>query len=191
MVMSSECEGGAASPGLAREREGRERVTDREKELAGEASQAFTKGDYTGCLTALEKLEVGGEAFNSNNCVWPDPATYGLCARPQQDRDSVPGCGRAAGGAVRGGAAAGGAGQVGRCFSGWILEFHPERVWKFFNLVVHLLNSFLVVSYCVRTLGLNLAGPRCEDDVEGSVLVYNLAVAKFQQRHMLQVRQEV
>ena len=38
-----------------------------------------------------------------------------------------------------------------------------------------------------KTVGLNLAGPRCEDEVEGSVLVYNLAVAKFQQRHMLQV----
>ena len=41
-----------------------------------------------------------------------------------------------------------------------------------------------------KTVGLNLAGPRCEDEVEGSVLVYNLAVAKFQQRHMLQVSRQ-
>jgi hypothetical protein len=39
-----------------------------------------------------------------------------------------------------------------------------------------------------KTIGLNLAGPRCEDELDGSVLVYNLAVAKFQQRNMLQVR---
>ena len=40
-----------------------------------------------------------------------------------------------------------------------------------------------------KTLGLNLTSPRTDDDVEGSVLVYNLAVAKFQQRHMLQAFQ--
>lgn len=40
-----------------------------------------------------------------------------------------------------------------------------------------------------KTLGLSLSGPRGEEDVEGSVLVYNLAVAKFQQRHMLQAFQ--
>jgi hypothetical protein len=56
MVMSEEGEvlaAGRASPGLARER-----VSDREKELAGDASGAFTKGDYAGCLNSLEKLEV-------------------------------------------------------------------------------------------------------------------------------------
>lgn len=40
-----------------------------------------------------------------------------------------------------------------------------------------------------KTLGLSLSGPRGEEDVEGAVLVYNLAVAKFQQRHMLQAFQ--
>jgi hypothetical protein len=60
MVMSEEGEVAAAgrvSPGL-----GRERVSDREKELAGDASGAFTKGDYSGCLNSLEKLEVRGPA---------------------------------------------------------------------------------------------------------------------------------
>ena len=63
MVMSQEVPpspaGGKASPGLPRDRDScRERVSDREKELAAEASGAFTKGDYTGCLNSLEKLEV-------------------------------------------------------------------------------------------------------------------------------------
>ena len=63
MVMSQDlCDpaaGGKASPALPRDRDTcRERVSDREKELAAEASGAFTKGDYTGCLNSLEKLEV-------------------------------------------------------------------------------------------------------------------------------------
>ncbi len=40
-----------------------------------------------------------------------------------------------------------------------------------------------------KTIGLNLAGPLCEDTLGGSVLVYNLAVAKFLQSNILQVRQ--
>lgn len=58
-----ECQGGLGSPAP---REPRERVSDREKELAGDASTAFTKGDYTGCLTSLEKLEVG----RVERCRW-------------------------------------------------------------------------------------------------------------------------
>ena len=54
---------------------------------------------------------------------------------------------------------------------------------------LHIVSSQVVqqLEGLAKTVGLNLAGPRCEDEVEGSVLVYNLAVAKFQQRHMLQV----
>ena len=33
-------------------------VSDKEKDLAAEASSAFNTGDYKGCLLALEKLEV-------------------------------------------------------------------------------------------------------------------------------------
>ena len=80
MVMSQECSsspaGGKASPGLPRDRDTcRERVSDREKELAAEASGAFTKGDYTGCLNSLEKLEVRdlGQSWilrkTSNQCL--------------------------------------------------------------------------------------------------------------------------
>ena len=36
----------------------KERVSDKEKDLAGEASSGFNSGDYTGCLNTLEKLEV-------------------------------------------------------------------------------------------------------------------------------------
>ena len=34
------------------------KVSDKEKDLAAEASSAFNTGDYKGCLLALEKLEV-------------------------------------------------------------------------------------------------------------------------------------
>ena len=34
------------------------RVTDREKELAAEASAAYNSGDFSACLESLEKLEV-------------------------------------------------------------------------------------------------------------------------------------
>ena len=34
------------------------KVSDKEKDLAAEASSAFNTGDYKGCLVALEKLEV-------------------------------------------------------------------------------------------------------------------------------------
>ena len=34
------------------------KVSDKEKDLAAEASSAFNTGDYKACLLALEKLEV-------------------------------------------------------------------------------------------------------------------------------------
>ena len=34
------------------------KVTDREKELAAEASAAYNSGDFSACLESLEKLEV-------------------------------------------------------------------------------------------------------------------------------------
>ena len=34
------------------------KVSEREKELAADASTAYNSGDYEGCLIALEKLEV-------------------------------------------------------------------------------------------------------------------------------------
>ena len=40
-----------------------------------------------------------------------------------------------------------------------------------------------------KTQGLSLTASRSDDEVESSVLVYNLAVARFQQRHMLQASQ--
>ena len=36
----------------------RPRVTDREKELAAEASATYNLGNFSACLTSLEKLEV-------------------------------------------------------------------------------------------------------------------------------------
>merc|ERR1719431_471337 len=116
--------------------EARERVSDREKELEGEASTAFTKGDYTGCLTSLEKLEI----LRPTDCVLAHNKIVTQC--------------RAAAGQ-----------QVA------------------LSEVVQQLEGL------AKTLGLSLSGPRGEEDVEGAVLVYNLAVAKFQQRHMLQAFQ--
>ena len=51
--------------------------------------------------------------------------------------------------------------------------------------VVHQLESL------AKTVGIALTGPRNEEDREGSsaVLLYNLALAKFQQRHVLQSSQ--
>ena len=40
-----------------------------------------------------------------------------------------------------------------------------------------------------KTQGLSLSSPRSEEEVESSVLVHNMAVARFQQRHMLQASQ--
>ena len=42
-----------------------------------------------------------------------------------------------------------------------------------------------------RTVGVSLTGPKTEEDTEGSnaVLLYNLALAKFHQRHILQSSQ--
>ena len=41
------------------------KVSEKEKELAGDASTAYNCGDYDGCLIALEKLEVRGLLLNS------------------------------------------------------------------------------------------------------------------------------
>ena len=38
--------------------DGVSQVSEKEKDLAAEASSAFNTGDYKGCLLALEKLEV-------------------------------------------------------------------------------------------------------------------------------------
>ena len=38
--------------------DGVSQVSEKEKDLAAEASSAFNTGDYKGCLVALEKLEV-------------------------------------------------------------------------------------------------------------------------------------
>ena len=60
MVMSEEPDMVGKEVDIVSERNGKdkERVSDKEKDLAGEASSAFNSGDYTGCLTTLEKLEV-------------------------------------------------------------------------------------------------------------------------------------
>ena len=60
MVMSEESDMlGKEVDMLSEERtRDKERVSDKEKDLASEASSAFNNGDYTSCLTTLEKLEV-------------------------------------------------------------------------------------------------------------------------------------
>ena len=125
MVMSQEGGevGGKVSP-VPREKEQAARmvqVSDREKELASEASVAFTKGDYTGCLNSLEKLEI----LRPTDCALAHNKIVTQC--------------RAAGGQ-----------QVA------------------LSEVVQQLEGL------AKTLGLNLTSPRSDDDVEGSVLVYNL-----------------
>jgi len=124
------------SPGSKEQAKGGRDISEKEKELAGDASIAFTKGDYTGCLSSLEKLEI----LRPQDCVLAHNKIVTQC--------------RAAGGQ-----------QVA------------------LSEVVQQLEGL------AKTLGLNLTNPRTEDDIEGSVLVYNLAVAKFQQRHMLQAFQ--
>ena len=140
MVMSQESGevGGkvSPSPGSKEQAKGGRDISEKEKELAGDASIAFTKGDYTGCLSSLEKLEI----LRPQDCVLAHNKIVTQC--------------RAAGGQ-----------QVA------------------LSEVVQQLEGL------AKTLGLNLTNPRTEDDIEGSVLVYNLAVAKFQQRHMLQAFQ--
>ena len=45
----------------------RPKITDREKELAAEASASYNSGDFGGCLATLEKLEV---------CFFPASVTW-------------------------------------------------------------------------------------------------------------------
>lgn len=139
MVMSQESNDGMAgkiSPVPVKEKENKERVSDREKELAGEASTAFVKGDYSGCLNSLEKLEI----LRPTDCTLAHNKIVTQC----------------------------------RATAGQQVPL-SEVVQQLEGLA--------------NTLGLNLSGPRCEDSLDGSVLVYNLAVAKFQQRHILQAFQ--
>ena len=65
MVMSEEPDMVGKEVDTVSEEKGKdkERVSDKEKDLAGEASSAFNSGDYTGCLTTLEKLEVSLDYF--------------------------------------------------------------------------------------------------------------------------------
>ena len=67
MVMSEEAGEGAALK-LAQQTDNAgqpsaRRVSEKEKDLAGEASKAFSSGEYSRCLAALEKLEVDREIF--------------------------------------------------------------------------------------------------------------------------------
>ena len=63
MVMSLES-GAQEETGEVRTEDNREpeltrpKITDREKELAAEASASYNSGDFSGCLATLEKLEV-------------------------------------------------------------------------------------------------------------------------------------
>ena len=63
MVMSEEPDMVGKEVDTVSEEKGKKRVSDKEKDLAGEASSAFNSGDYTGCLTTLEKLEVSLDYF--------------------------------------------------------------------------------------------------------------------------------
>ncbi len=74
-------------------------MSDREKELVGDASGAFTKDDYLGCLNWLEKLEVRPDRLSSQCNQGPqslrfteDPPFYGgfgksfrICLRKTED----------------------------------------------------------------------------------------------------------
>jgi len=112
----------------------KERVSDREKDLAQEASSAFNTGDYSACLTALEKLEI----LRPTDCVLAHNKIVSQCRA---------------------------GGQVSLA----------EVVQQLEGLA--------------KTCGYNLTETKGEDDGEGSVLLYNLAVAKFQLRHILQASQ--
>jgi len=118
----------------------KERVTDKEKDLASEASSAFNNGDYTGCLTTLEKLEI----LRPTDIVLAHNKIVVQCR----------------------------AGEVGEGGTSVSLS---EVVQQLEGLA--------------KTQGLTLSSTRSEDEAESSVLVYNMAVARFQQRHMLQASQ--
>ena len=50
----------------------RPKITDREKELAAEASASYNSGDFSGCLATLEKLEVWSPA----SVTWSTNAVF-------------------------------------------------------------------------------------------------------------------
>ena len=92
MVMSEDVAAAAGlPPGPLPGLQPQERISDREKELAGDAGTAYNAADYTNCLAALEKLEVGEQ---SKNCgptrrlysfsIDNTPCNYGCrsCVRP-------------------------------------------------------------------------------------------------------------
>jgi len=127
---------------MVREERGREkeRVSDKEKDLAGEASTAFNSGDYTSCLNTLEKLEI----LRPTDIVLAHNKIVVQCR----------------------------AGEVGEGGTSVSLS---EVVQQLEGLA--------------KTQGLSLSSSRTDEEVDSSVLVYNLAVARFQQRHMLQSSQ--
>jgi len=142
MVMSEEPDMVGKEMEVVSEEKGRdkERVSDKEKDLAGEASSAFNSGDYTGCLTTLEKLEI----LRPTDIVLAHNKIVVQCR----------------------------AGEVGE---GGTTVSLSEVVQQLEGLA--------------KTQGLSLSASRSEDEAESSVLVYNMAVARFQQRHMLQASQ--
>jgi len=134
MVMSEEAGEGGAKAGQQADPAGKpqaRRVSEKEKELAGEASKAFSSGEYSLCLSALEKLEV----LRPSDCTLAHNKIVSQCKS---------------------------GGQVS------LVE------------VVEQLEGL------VKTLGLELNGPKTEEESEVSVLIYNLAVANFRLRNYIQ-----
>lgn len=111
------------------------RATSKEKELAIEALALFSKGDYSGCLGSLERLEV---------------------LRPS---------------------------DVKLAHNKIVAQCRADGSPVSLSEVVQQLDGL------AKTAGIDLSGPRREDEPEWGVLTYNLALAKFQQRHILQASQ--
>jgi len=126
------------------------RVSDTEKELAAEASSAYNSGDFNGCLTSLEKLEI----LRPSDLVLAHNKIVVQCKQSQSS-------------------------SVGSN------EDNNGGRTVALSEVVQQLETL------ARTIGVSLTGAKTLEDMEGTnaVLVYNLALARFQQRHVLQASQ--
>jgi len=144
MVMSEDVAAAAGlPPGPLPGLQPQERISDREKELAGDAGTAYNAADYTNCLAALEKLEI----LRPTDVVLAHNKIVVQCR----------------------------AGQVGE---GGTAVSLSEVVQQLEGLAA--------------TQGLELTGAgagEAGEEGEGAVLLFNLAVARFQQRRWLQASQ--
>lgn len=130
------------------------RVSDKEKDLAAEASSAYNSGDYKGCMLALEKLEVRLRIMRVC-CVTK-------CVQILRPTDLV------------------------LAYNKIVVQCKESQTGG--EGPVALSDVVTQLESVAMALGISLSGSQ-ESEAVNTVLLYNLALARFQQRHVLQASQ--